>query len=639
MSAPDVLLEILTTIGFRVRITRARWELITSSKHPGRSAIAAALAALAILLVAAPFRAQDSFAIQHARVFDGQRVIPRATVVVSGGLITAVGADVSIPPGARVIEGAGRTLLPGLIDAHTHTRTAGQLETALAFGVTTQFDMNALGPQFPADMRREQTAGRAVARADLFSAGFGVTTAGGHGSGGSVGTPRPLLSNPADAGAFVAQRIAEGSDYIKIIVDDGSAYGKRWPTLDVATIAAVVGAAHERDKLAVVHVARLGDAANVVRAGADGLVHVWLDGPPDAALLALMRSRRTFVIPTLSVWMSDIANTADRAMLADGRIVPLLPPEDLQQLETVVPLKIDPAAPAQYEHARASVRALNLAGIRILAGTDAPNPGTAYGASLHRELELLVDAGLTPSQALAAATAVPAEAFRLRDRGRIEKGLRADLLLVDGDPSTDIKATRAIAGVWKAGVAFDRTAYGARVARMRTDAAGPALPTLLSDFEDGTPGTAFGSTWLASADTIAGGKSRAFLTVVSGGAESGHALRIAGEVIAGVQEPFSGAIFFPARSPQTPANLSGAEGFRFFARGDGATYRVVVGVRRGGQTVTSGIRTFTASGGWQVQSFRWQDFGTDGRDVARISIAAGPAPGAYELLIDRFEIR
>jgi imidazolonepropionase-like amidohydrolase len=94
--------------------------------------------------------------------------------------------------------------------------------------------------------------------------------------------------------------------------------------------------------------------------------------------------------------------------------------------------------------------------VPILAGTDAPNPGTAHGVSIHREMELLVEAGLTPQQALAAATSVPARAFRLDDRGRIAPGLRADLVLAGGDPLKDITETRNIVRIWKGGKAVER---------------------------------------------------------------------------------------------------------------------------------------------------------------------------------------
>jgi len=118
-----------------------------------------------------------------------------------------------------------------------------------------------------------------------------------------------------------------------------------------------------------------------------------------------------------------------------------------------------------YENAQAAVRALHDAGITILAGTDSPNPDTSYGVSLHQELLLLTECGLSNEEALRAATSSPAREFGLIDRGRIETGRRADLLLVKGDPSKEIRATRDIVGVWKMGIAIQRD----EVAKHATD--------------------------------------------------------------------------------------------------------------------------------------------------------------------------
>jgi len=106
-----------------------------------------------------------------------------------------------------------------------------------------------------------------------------------------------------------------------------------------------------------------------------------------------------------------------------------------------------------------AIRAMAARRVPILAGTDAPVPGATYGASLHSELQLLVRAGLTPTQALIATTSAPAGAFGLSDRGRIAPGLRADLVLVEGDPTTDILHTRRIVTVWKRGVEATRVRY------------------------------------------------------------------------------------------------------------------------------------------------------------------------------------
>ena len=127
--------------------------------------------------------------------------------------------------------------------------------------------------------------------------------------------------------------------------------------------------------------------------------------------------------------------------------------------------------PTSLDKLKANIRKLHEAGVPILAGTDAPNPGTTHGATMHIELELLVDAGLSPLEALAAATSLPAKHFSLEDRGRIAEGLKADLVLVKGNPAEDITATRKIVSVWKNGVEIDRDELRERVAGQTNDKA------------------------------------------------------------------------------------------------------------------------------------------------------------------------
>ena len=359
------------------------------------------LAAAAVLACAA-----DPFVIRDVRVFDGAKLLPPVTVVVAGGLIREVGAAVNVPAGAATVDGSGKTLLPGLIDAHVHITAPGDLKRALSFGVTTYLDMFTVA-RMAAEIRTAQAAGRLVDHADLRSAGTLLTAPGGHGT--EYGVPIPTLSKPEDARTFVDARIAEGSDYIKLIKDDGSAFGFHRPTLDRATLAAGIAAAHARGKRAVVHIATLADAREAIACGADVLAHTYA-GEADPEIAREAAAHHVAWTPTLAV-------TAQK----------------------------NPAA------AIAMVRAMKAADVTILAGTDAPNPGTSHGSSLHEELALLVKAGLTPVEALAAATSAPAATFRLADRGRIAPGMRADLVLVDGDPTRDIAATRKIVAIWKLG--------------------------------------------------------------------------------------------------------------------------------------------------------------------------------------------
>ena len=408
------------------------------------------LVALLPLLLPSAAAAQ-TFAITNARIFDGERLIPRGTVVVKDGKIESVGVDVKIPEGAERIDAAGGTLLPGLIDAHTHAFLGG-LDRALLFGVTTELDMGN-APAVVSHLREEQNRpGGVPGRADLFSAGTLATVPGGHGT--QYGLTFPTLSKPEEADAWVEARVAEGSDYIKIVIEDLSAYGKSRPTLDKETVAALAKAAHARGKLAVVHVSTAATARQAIEAGADGLVHLFTDRAADPGLAKLAAERKAFVIPTLTVLESANGIAGGSKLIEDVRLRGFLVPSEVEHLKTFFPVKTEGGMPVALD----TVRQLAAAGVPVLAGSDTPNPGTVHGASLHREMELLVQAGLTPEQALAAATSAPAKAFRLSDRGRIAPGMRADMLLVAGDPLKDITETRNIMRVWKGGVAFARSA-------------------------------------------------------------------------------------------------------------------------------------------------------------------------------------
>ena len=393
-------------------------------------------------LSAAPALAADAapdFAIVGARVFDGDKVLPKATVVVRGGLVTAVGSRVKPPAGMTVVDGAGRTLLPGLIDAHTHTFGAAQSD-ALRFGVTTELDMFT----HPATLRSMVKARDAMGptrNADLFSAGVLATAPKGHGT--EYGFPIATLTTPGEAQAWVHARIAEGSDYIKIVYEPHMA-GR--PSLDRATMQALVQAAHARGKLAVAHIASFASAQEAVEAGVDGLMHAFADTPGDAAFYQLAAAKKVFVVPTLSV-IAGVSGSGEGAKLADDPLVaPYLKPDQVQIMRVKVR-----AAAYHYDVAAGEVAALKAAKIDILAGADAGNPTTTHGATLHEEMALLVAAGLTPVEALRAATSLPARRFHLAGRGHVAVGERADLVLVDGDPTKDITATRAIAGIWKNG--------------------------------------------------------------------------------------------------------------------------------------------------------------------------------------------
>jgi imidazolonepropionase-like amidohydrolase len=577
-----------------------------------------------------------SLVIKNVRIFDGSKVINTGTVIVKGGKIKSVGNNRAVPNGAQVIDGTGHTLLPGLIDSHTHAYGAA-LRQALMFGVTTELDMFT-DQRMAAAMRKEQAEGKVADRADLFSAGTLVTAPGGHGT--EYGMKIPTITSPDEAQAFVDARIDEGSDYIKIIYDDGKVYGINFPTVSKETMTAVVAAAHKRGKLAVVHIATLEGARDAIDAGADGLVHLFTDRSPDAEFGRFVGAHHAFVIPTLTVLESVTGVASGASLITDPGLAPALSNIDAASLKKSFPVRS--GAASTYAAAEEAVRQLKAARVPILAGTDAPNPGTLHGASIHRELELLVKAGLTPVEALAAATSVPAERFRLSDRGRIKPGMRADLLLVKGDPTSDIKATRSIVRIWKMGVAVDRQAYLASIAKAKAETErlrkqpGPdgSEDGLVSDFEEEKPSTKFGSGWSGSTDAIVGGKSTAEFKVVPGGANNSRgSLLITGEIRPDLPYAWAGAMFYPGAAEMTPANLSSKKEIFFWAKGDGNTFRLMLFATSHG--FQPAFRTFVAGPEWKQFTFQISDFdGMDGSDLMGLLFAGGPGPGKFVLQID-----
>lgn len=569
--------------------------------------------------------------VTNVRLFDGERAIERTNVAFRDGKILDVDDDYRPRAGATVVDGAGKTLLPGLIDAHTHA-FGDALERALVFGVTTELDMFT-EHRFAAAMRSEQaSAAAAPRRADLFSAGTLLTAPGGHGT--EYGMPIPTVSGPGDVDAFVDARIAEGSDYIKIVYDDGRTYGLRTiPTVSRDTMAAAIAAAKRRGKLAVVHVGSKRDAEEALDAGASALIHLFADEAPDAAFVDRAVRGRAFIIPTLSVNESTTGGPSGAELIDDTRIAPYLNGADRAGLRRSFPK--NPNARRNLDYTKAATRMLHEKGVPILAGTDAPNPGTTHGASIHRELRLLVESGLTPAAALAAATSAPARAFSLKDRGRIVRGLRADLVLVNGDPTRDILATRDIVAIWKGGVRLERPRGAEETTAAPEGAAGDGA---VSDFDAGdTPSANFGAGWQVSTDSMLGGKSTAELRVVKGGArKSAGALDVTGTINSGAPFTWAGAMFFPAATPMTPVNLSKFKEVVFWTKGDGAEFQVMIFATRLGNIPAS--RPFKVGPDWQEVVMPLADFGLDGSDLRGVLFSA-TEPGPFRFTIDDVRFR
>ena len=311
-----------------------------------------------------------------------------------------------------MVEGSGAVLLPGLIDAHIHLHGRDTLERLSSWGVTTGLDMATWSVETLTSLRGVEGL------TDIRSPGLPAIGPGGPHAHIPGMPAEAIQEDPDRAAAFVAARVGEGADYIKIVVEAPGGGGPTQPVLD-----ALVAAAHDHHKLVVAHAASVGAFRMALDAGADMLTHAPVDQTLDPAEVSRIADSRVVAIPTLTMMEGTAASR--------------------------------PAA--SYDAARDTVTALHDAGVVILAGTDAnAAPGVPFqvphGESLHHELVLLVDAGLTPSEVLRAATSLPAQHFGLTDRGRVDPGLRADLVLIDGDPTTDIRTTRNLRRVWCAGV-------------------------------------------------------------------------------------------------------------------------------------------------------------------------------------------
>ncbi|MBW8487221.1 amidohydrolase family protein [Actinomadura sp. PM05-2] len=372
-----------------------------------RSTLVAGAAAAAVPVLAAPARAAVAprkIALTNVRVFDGTALSAPRTVVIDNGLIGLS------PLGAEQIDGGGATLLPGLIDSHVHLENRATLDALASYGVTTALDMGCFPPATVDALRHQQGA------TDIRSAGTPGVAPGSLQSQIPTFPASGIVNGPGDALRFVSARVAESSDYIKVIVDV--------PGLDQPTLTAIALAAHGFGKQVMAHATTAAAAKIALAAGIDMIHHVPLDAPLDAATVSSYRSRGAVAVPTLTM-MEGFANLGIPGY--------------------------------SYASAESSVGALRRAGVPILAGTDANHtPGVpvhpAYGDSLHHELELLVAAGLGTAEALRSATSAPAQRFGLRDRGAVRPGYRADLVLVGGDPIADIRATRDVQRVWLAGV-------------------------------------------------------------------------------------------------------------------------------------------------------------------------------------------
>lgn len=420
-------------------------------------------------------------AIEGATVIDGVSPEPirDAVIVLEGTMIRAVGPreEVPIPGGAQRINAAGKTILPGIISAHGHLAMAEGLERKaeffnrerlqrdanayLYYGVTHMLslgiDMEPIWA-FVADQR----AGRAGG-ARLYTAGLGFAAKDGWQPGGFNDINRPTTLG--EAREMVQRELQKKPDVIKIWVDDQNG---TLPMLTPTLYGAIIDEAHASDIRVFAHMKYLNDAKELMRRGVDALAHSVRDKEVDEEFLQLAKGRGVVQLPTMAGMAGTLAYAEGNPSFLTDPGLPVLFPASLLETfgskeyqEQTAKSPTLRATRAEYELALKNTAKIAAAAIPIALGTDSGSPGRFPGLWEHREMELLVRAGLTPMQAIQAATINGARLLRVDQRyGSLEGGKTADFLILNADPLADITNSRKIDSVWMNGKQVDRAALG-----------------------------------------------------------------------------------------------------------------------------------------------------------------------------------
>lgn len=413
--------------------------------------------------------------LRGARLIDGTGEPPRdnVDVVIHGSKILRVEESrVAVPEGATVVDCRGKTIVPGLISAHSHVgqvdgvsrvpenynrdNVLRQLRQYEVYGVTTVVAMGTNQDIFYS-IRDEMHAGK-VPGADLFGADHGIGVRNGAPGGQALPASADLIDRPQtaeEARAAVRAAKARGTDLLKMWVD--SSHGTV-PKMTAEVYTAVIDEAHRQRLRVGAHIYNLQDAKALVEAGVDIIAHGVRDEPVDPEFVAAMKKRSVWYIATLSLDDAFFIYADGPAWMEEPFFQHSLQPDLKKQL-------FDPAwrektlAGGTIARSRKAVEmnqrnlaVLHEAGVQIGFGTDSgAMPLRIPGIMEHRELQLMVEAGLSPLEAITIATGRSAELLHLHDRGTVTAGRLADLVILDADPSEDIDHTKAIHAVWHRG--------------------------------------------------------------------------------------------------------------------------------------------------------------------------------------------
>ena len=434
---------------------------------------------LALVLAGVSGIASGATVIRGARVIDGTGAPPRndVTIVIDGDHISMMGSGLraKMPAGTEVLDYSGKTIIPGLVSDHGHiglvsgVRTGEpgfyrredalrQLRQWRAYGVTTVTSLGINNADVFYPLRADLHAGKAEG-ADLFGADHGIGVPDGAPPATVMKVDDHQIDRPAtpeEARAAVDAAAGRGTDLVKLWLDDfnGSLPVKMKPDIWKA----VIDEAHMKHLRVAAHVHDLDDARALVDAGVDILAHGVRDKPVDQGFIDAMKEHGTWYIPTLDLNEAAYIYARHPAWMDKPFFTHAVQPELARQFADGAwrdKVQNDGSTKLNEEALQVNLKNLKTlydAGVKIGFGTDAgASPVRIPGFAEHRELALMVDAGLTPLQAIQVATQRAAELLGLDDRGVLANGKRADFIVLSDDPSNDIEATTHIEAVWQRG--------------------------------------------------------------------------------------------------------------------------------------------------------------------------------------------
>ncbi|MBT9473364.1 MAG: amidohydrolase family protein [Phenylobacterium sp.] len=579
--------------------------------------VAGALAAGGILTVAGAAHAEGpAVAIIGATVFDATGAAPHlANVLIKDGRIADVGPNVKAPRGAVVISAKGKALLPGFFDVHTHWTPGGKPNISpeianayIAAGVTTVNDFHQQPESFAP---RRQWIGTLASPHVNFVAR--MSTPGGHGADWADTATTKWVNTPQAARVEVKALVPYKPDFIKAFTD-GWRYGASADntSMDEGTLSALVDEAHRNGIKVLTHTVTVERGQIAARAKVDIIAHSLQDRELDGATIDLIKAAGTAYAPTLAVY--DPAKGEGAATNPEAR----------------------KRSEIKFGYALHNTKALHDAGVIVALGTDAGMPGTPHGVSTLREMELLVQAGLTPSEALIAGTANSAKALgELDDRGTIEKGKRADLVLVSGAPWTNIADVRKTDRVFVDGKLVHGPGVKLPAANSQKAMPPVKVQALIDDFEGAKERTALDTLRLNDTD---GGIDRTVqVAQVIPRTASDHVLSLDARMST-KDDPNAGVIFPLTRGSVQPVDARPFKGVRFDVRGDGA-YELGVNTLSGRwasevqggaewRTVEVPFSALKAAAGWGGARGPWT-----GDDLLEVSID-GARPAGQKLWVE-----